>query len=552
MSSLNEPKGSINDTITDDISSEATILHADLDLGELTVLSSSSVDVNTKYTLSAPITTFGRERDNTIAFPDLAVSRYHFRIHKRGNEFTLEDISSGGTLINGKKYHNKSKLLEHGDKIQVGKSLLQFTIVGKPLEEGKASSSSFLIFFVVVVLLIASIGGFIFYRQMKKQAAARERISQAQQLYSSALRAFQKNQWKKTMNRCQEALALFPTNQLYLQCVTDARAALKAESTYKKALIFSKQDEKHRREALLLLDEIKDLVPPATPLSDRVWKLKFHLKEQLRKPVLPKPIPFPAGYSPRSGRCKRQKVNGWRVCIYIYQRDGKTWRYFFKRMRRKRRLIQILQKKGKKEPWLFYFDDDGQRVDLTKPQLSDDTRLKDPLFFYKRHQLFEAIELAKKQKKSNLVDRMKRFQHYYENGRRDYNGRRFDEAMTSLLEAHKLDKKLSQGKSAFSIEIRQMLANLHFIKGLFSMTRKEYPNAFEHFQKALKFLPSHKASKTKIKELLLIAQNWYEKAQRSLKESPSDQKARQLLKKIAKFISHQHPLYKKIQHLLQK
>lgn len=77
--------------------------------------------------------TMGRLDDNTIVVDNLAVSGYHARIDKTGDDFILTDLqSTNGTFVNDKKV--TSHKLTHGDNIVIGKHVILFVAT----EKGKA------------------------------------------------------------------------------------------------------------------------------------------------------------------------------------------------------------------------------------------------------------------------------------------------------------------------------------------------------------------------------------------------------------------------------
>ena len=79
--------------------------------------------------------TIGREEDNTIVIPNLAVSGYHARVDKAGREFIITDLqSTNGTFLNNKKV--VSEKLTHGDNILIGKHVILFVASEKKAKAG--------------------------------------------------------------------------------------------------------------------------------------------------------------------------------------------------------------------------------------------------------------------------------------------------------------------------------------------------------------------------------------------------------------------------------
>src|SRR5690606_22217230 len=82
--------------------------------------------------------TVGRGTTNTIVVPDLAMSRQHFEIVKTLDEtFVLRDLQSvNGTFLNGTRIQEADLL--HGDRIEAGKTVLQFIIAGATVQPSRA------------------------------------------------------------------------------------------------------------------------------------------------------------------------------------------------------------------------------------------------------------------------------------------------------------------------------------------------------------------------------------------------------------------------------
>jgi pSer/pThr/pTyr-binding forkhead associated (FHA) protein len=71
-------------------------------------------------------TKLGRELDCDVCLDDPHVSREHALIHRRGNEFVLEDLDSRcGTMLNGKPVSTET--LYAGDRISIGAFSLEFS-----------------------------------------------------------------------------------------------------------------------------------------------------------------------------------------------------------------------------------------------------------------------------------------------------------------------------------------------------------------------------------------------------------------------------------------
>ncbi len=83
--------------------------------------------------------TVGRKPDNGVVIDNLAVSGYHARIDKTGDEYILTDLqSTNGTFVNEKKI--SSHRLRHGDNVIVGKHVLLFIAGEKGANEALAET----------------------------------------------------------------------------------------------------------------------------------------------------------------------------------------------------------------------------------------------------------------------------------------------------------------------------------------------------------------------------------------------------------------------------
>ena len=83
--------------------------------------------------------TVGRARDNHLVLKDIAASRKHLRIDIDGRGARLVDLGSGnGTRVNGKRISDCE--LRHGDKVEIGGSVLVFAESGRAVPASDDSS----------------------------------------------------------------------------------------------------------------------------------------------------------------------------------------------------------------------------------------------------------------------------------------------------------------------------------------------------------------------------------------------------------------------------
>lgn len=81
-----------------------------------------------KTVVLRPVTTVGREEDNTLMIDDPFTSTNHAMFLWREEQWWLEDLEShNGTYLNGERIV-KPSTLNHGDRIRIGETQLEFTI----------------------------------------------------------------------------------------------------------------------------------------------------------------------------------------------------------------------------------------------------------------------------------------------------------------------------------------------------------------------------------------------------------------------------------------
>ena len=78
-----------------------------------------------EYRLGPKRMLIGRTAQCDITIDDSSVSRKHASIESKDSRFLLQDLkSTNGTLVNGKSID--VFVLNHGDKIRIGRTVLQF------------------------------------------------------------------------------------------------------------------------------------------------------------------------------------------------------------------------------------------------------------------------------------------------------------------------------------------------------------------------------------------------------------------------------------------
>ncbi len=86
--------------------------------------------VGQRWPIETNMFTIGRGGECDLILPERQVSREHIRIHRRGNEYFLEDLGSkNGTWVNDDQIQSETIKLHDGDEISVAMAV-QMTFVG--------------------------------------------------------------------------------------------------------------------------------------------------------------------------------------------------------------------------------------------------------------------------------------------------------------------------------------------------------------------------------------------------------------------------------------
>ena len=83
-------------------------------------------DQGKRFELDAPAYSVGRESSNAIQLHDTEVSRYHVELREEKNSYSIIDLdSANGTFVNSNR--TQHRVLENGDRVQLGRTLMIFT-----------------------------------------------------------------------------------------------------------------------------------------------------------------------------------------------------------------------------------------------------------------------------------------------------------------------------------------------------------------------------------------------------------------------------------------
>jgi len=111
--------------IKEDISPEIFESLKGTPVGEGLIVVLKGPNVGEKIIIGKPVFTIGRESDSDIFLDDVTISRKHAQIVKTGAYYKIIDLGSlNGIYVNGKL--SEEKILENGDKIQIGKYVFYY------------------------------------------------------------------------------------------------------------------------------------------------------------------------------------------------------------------------------------------------------------------------------------------------------------------------------------------------------------------------------------------------------------------------------------------
>ncbi|MDR2971635.1 MAG: FHA domain-containing protein [Bacteroidales bacterium] len=114
--------------------------------------------------------TIGLDQSCTIKIidPSRRVSRNHATLYIDGNRMILEDHSSNGTTVNGRKLCNSSTEINQGDEILLGNTVrlswseINSCITQKKTNPASSRNTSGIRVFIIILVVILVIGGIIY------------------------------------------------------------------------------------------------------------------------------------------------------------------------------------------------------------------------------------------------------------------------------------------------------------------------------------------------------------------------------------------------------
>lgn len=540
-----------------DISSEQTVVHGTMagplvPLAKLVIL--EGLQKNKEYPLLGTEISFGREKDNIITYPDLSVSRHHFKIHCNKDKFSLEDLGGGnGTWINNKKIKGTVPL-SHTDQIRVGKSLIQFVLIGKDTKSTpRSNSSTTLVFAVLVGFLLLGGGAFGVYWFNQQRKPEPQPISTAEQATMELRRGLnlrQREKWLEAKLAFEQALQMDPNNLQAQQLLEDTKAEINTIHQLQRVQFLVAQDNKESyKSAKTILTRLGENLPPGSNSAPKAWALLSTVNQKLKQLEPQTSQPDPRVDPPQPPRV-REEAWGFetaRQCRRNCRGRGKQCKRFSRNVsgRRQRRWICVTKGTVTPPPQPSVTPRPVQTVSI--PQPSHESRA-DKL--YRGGNLQGAADAYGKANESEKQQLVLSFAKAYFHSLSAYKSYDPKTAIPALQEALKLDLLIGEGKSVYTQQIRQMLANMYFSKGLLLMGHQSYTLAYEQFVLAMRQRPGHKHALQKINELRSRAQQWLEQAKGMMKSNPAQ--AKMFLQKIQRITSRRDAIHREASNLLSQ
>ena len=262
------------------LDSESTLLHelplrSLAPMGKLRVL--DGVQKGKELPLTDVTISFGRGSDNTIVFPDASASRRHFKLHMKGDTYELEDLGSGnGVAVNGQRVRG-SRVLEDGDRIEVGSSLLQFVL---PSASGKKTTGKRsrmpLVIGLAVGLLLTVGGGLTGVLLLRDKPGVVPTGIRPGSILVRGTVLYRQRKWNEAVEAFQKAVKEDPRNPEAARLLDASRS----EAATSKSLGGARkliQGGKYGRARDLLLKINRELTPGSV-YGEEVWRALAHAR----------------------------------------------------------------------------------------------------------------------------------------------------------------------------------------------------------------------------------------------------------------------------------
>lgn len=500
---------------------DATVAFEAIDLAQLVFV--EGFRKNESLPILKERITIGRDPASDVSITDdHSVSRHHASIEIQNHKYILiPSKSRNGILHNGTLCQEESVPLEHGDRIQIGRTIIRFELMEKVLaasaeaSEPKPDSSSSSLFKSILIagVVLLVVGGLAWFAISKfgtqstrpgpqktkrrtipvRSATTLKQRKRFQRLLNKGMNLYKKRKWREAIFAFHKASALNPNNPAALQLAKDARAELNSFSvlaSVKKILDMEDIEEcEQYRLAWKKLSSLGSQHAPGSVYAEQLWQQQFNIAQSLKR------------------SCRRRRRNQPSLPRV--------------RTAMAKPMAKLINRPNRRK--------------ITGAMLFNGGQLK---------------KARKKFKDQDKTDQLDDFISSYNRGRTAYKSRDAIAGIPQLKKALKLDKKLGGGQSLYTPQIHRMLANLHYFAGLNAIEyKKNYTFAIRHFRKALRYNPRHTGSQNQLKALRRLAESWHRLAMRHLKAARNTE-ARRLLRKAIQILPRNSQLYRNIRSQL--
>ncbi len=513
--------------------------------------------------------TMGRGADNDLVFPDIACSRRHCILEKRGADFVVTDLGSGnGTVVNGSRV--QSAVLADGDEIEIGSTVLQFNLPSAagesrgagvqtvtsthPMsEEGRPGLLSELLAdprrkklivyggggvlgFLFIMLLVKAVSGpaeppgpspaeLQRQEQLRMQREFDEHMQEARRLVK------EKN-WKQAQLSIQLALKLDPQNQFALDYRDFIAREVSSQTALQTASSFIEQ--KAWDQAIAAINQVSK----ESEYYEEAAGLKKNIEVEIKTDLV------------AQGKALMEEKNYNQALLKfdeVLRRDpdfeeaAELKRAAEEEIAKEEQRVARLEKRKRHKTVSF------------KRKKKKETRKKGSLTgrmlaLYKNGEVDKAIEKAEGAGAADQVVKLKKFKSVYTRGMSlSKNKGQMKQAIEFLKKAMTLDRQIAGGAGKYNQEIKEMLGKDYFVKGVDAHMNKRYPEAYQAYKTSLKYHPSYELASKRLKELEKIAKKFYEEAY--IIKSTNADAAIKKLNTVLKIVPPHHVYYGKAKRL---
>ena len=494
----------------------------------------------TEHTLTELRTTVGRGSDNVLVIPDISVSRQHTVLEKQGERWVVLDQGSGnGTRVNDRNVDRYP--LQHGDKIAMGDTVLQFLEPGGVVVKGgkpasarglgdapettsnKAPPPSALkrrgpLYVAILGALLLLLGVGVWRRSQRARLEAEAAAAQGDETQQMAQARFQEGvvllkqgRWVEARDKLKIAAELDGQDKEIARYLESAQAeAPRAQALSAARTALGRKDFAAARQALLGIPDDSALADPAREVSQQLRLALDNAVREARSRV-------EAGDA-----ASAQEILAPVLVAEPTRADALAVK---DAIGGSRKAAAPVERRRERE--------DGPRQAPAPAATSPD--LAGILEAYLAGDIGAALERAEgaqSPRGARLREELKQFDSAYKDGLARQQARRPAEAVKALELAAAADRAISGGKEGrLGHEVKKALSALHYQLGAAQAGSEEgLPQAAQHLRAAVQNDPSNEPAQSELRQVTDHAKDLY---MRGYVEKDSDaESARKLFKLV--------------------